>query len=182
MQVFILASGAGGSPIQQLSNAASARLYGSELELAWKPLHSFTAQLGAGYTHSRFANFNSALGGDLTGKTLPSAPKFNLNALLKYEVSWSRGITAFEINDKYQSKQFFSVNNDPLLTQPGYAITDARIAFTTLDERASVTLWGRNIANKGYLVGAYDLKAFGWDEWVVGDPRTWGVSVQYRIR
>jgi iron complex outermembrane receptor protein len=182
MQVFILASGAGGSPIQQLSNAASARLYGSELELAWKPLHSFTAQLGAGYTHSRFANFNSALGGDLTGKTLPSAPKFNLNALLKYEVSWSRGITAFEINDKYQSKQFFSVNNDPLLTQPGYAITDARIAFTTLDERASVTLWGRNIANKGYLVGAYDLKAFGWDQWVVGDPRTWGVSVQYRIR
>jgi len=45
-----------------------------------------------------------------------------------------------------------------------------------------VSRQGRNIANKGYLVGAYELKAFGWDQWVVGDPRTWGVSVQYRIR
>ena len=55
-QVFVLVSGAGSVPFQQLSNAAASSLYGAELELDWKPLSGLLAQLGAGYTHSRFDN------------------------------------------------------------------------------------------------------------------------------
>ncbi len=178
-QVFILASGAGGAPFQQLSNAAASSLYGSELELAWKPLAPLLIQVGAGYTQSRFDNFNSSIGGNLTGNTLPSAPKGNVNALLRYEVPVSPGTIALEVDGKYQSSQFFSVNNDPVLRQKAYGLMNARMSLTTLQDRLTVTAWVHNLADKAYLVSAYDVKAFGFDEWAAGDPRTYGITVRY---
>jgi len=181
-QVFILESGSGGAPFQQLSNAAASSLAGAEAELAWKPTAGLLAQIGAGYTYSRFDNFVSPVGGNLTGNTLPSAPKSNLNGLIRYELPVSGGTLAAQVDGKYQSKQFFSVNNDPLLRQDGYTLMNARISYSTLGDRLVVSAWGRNITNKQYLVAAYDLSAFGFDEWVVGDPRTFGVTVRYRTR
>lgn len=181
-QVFILESGSGGAPFQQLSNAAASSLAGAEAELAWKPTSGLLAQLGAGYTYSRFDNFVSPVGGNLTGNTLPSAPKSNLNGLIRYELPVSGGTLAAQVDGKYQGKQFFSVDNDPLLRQDGYTLINARISYSTLGDRLVVSAWGRNITNKQYLVSAYDLSAFGFDQWVVGDPRTFGVTVRYRTR
>jgi iron complex outermembrane receptor protein len=179
-QVFILAAGPGGTPFQQLSNAAASSLAGAEAELAWKPTTGWFAQIGAGYTYSRFDSFDSPIGGNLTGNTLPSAPKANLNGLIRYELPVWAGTFAVQFDAKYQSKQFFSVDDDPLLTQAGYTLTNARISYATLEDRLTISAWGRNIGNKNYLTSAYDLSSFGFDQYVVGDPRTFGVTVRYR--
>lgn len=180
-QVFILASTDSGAPFQQLANAATSSLYGAELELAWQPVAALLVQAGAGYTHSRFDEFNSPVGGDLSGNELPSAPDFNFNALIQYSWPMFGGTFALEADSKYTGDQFFSVNNDPLLTQDAYWLTNARASFSTADERVTVAVWGRNIADERYLAGAYDLAAFGFDQWVVAEPRTYGVSLQYRF-
>ena len=179
-QVFVLAAGPGGTPFQQLSNAAASSLAGAEAELAWKPLTGLLAQIGAGYTYSRFDNFDSPIGGNLTGNTLPSAPKTNLNSLVRYELPVWAGTLALQLDGKYQSKQFFSVDNDPLLTQAAYTLLNARISYATLADRLTISAWGRNIGNKNYLTAAYDLSSYGFDQYVVGDPRTFGVTVRYR--
>lgn len=181
-QVFILASGAGGSPFQQLSNAAASSLYGAELELAWKPLRGLTLQAGLGYTHSRFDEFDSPLGGDLSGNRLPSAPKTNLNLLARKEWPAFRGTIAVQADAKYTGRQFFSVNNDPLLSQGSYWLANGRVSFTTAGEHLTVALWGKNLADEDYLPGAFDLAAFGFDQWVVGEPRTYGITLSYRLR
>lgn len=181
-QVFILETGPGGTPFQQLSNAAASSLAGAEAELAWKPITGLLAQVGAGYTYSRFDSFDSPTGGNLTGNTLPSAPKTNLNGLIRYELPVSAGTFALQLDGKYQSKQFFSVDNDPLLAQGGYTILNARIGYSTLEDRLIISAWGRNIGNKNYLASAYDLSAYGFDQYVVGDPRTFGVTVRYRTK
>jgi iron complex outermembrane receptor protein len=179
-QVFVLESGPGGTPFQQLSNAAASSLAGGEAELAWKPITGLFAQIGAGYTYSRFDSFDSPVGGNLTGNTLPSAPKTNLNGLIRYELPVSPGVFAMQLDGKYQSKQFFSVNNDPLLAQDGYTTMNARISYSTLGDRLVVSAWGRNIGNKNYFASAYDLSSYGFDQYIVGDPRTFGVTVRYR--
>ncbi len=181
-QVFVLATGTGNTPFQQLSNAAASSIYGGEAELAWKPLSGLQIQIGAGFTESRFDSFISPLGGNYTGNTLPSAPTTNINGMIQYEIPVSAGTMTFEFDGKYQSAEFFSVNNDPILRQDGYTLMNSRISFTTLKDRLTVSGWARNLGNKSYLVGAYDVSSFGFDEYVVGDPRTFGVTVQYRIR
>jgi iron complex outermembrane recepter protein len=181
MQVFIIAA-SGANVFQQLANAAAASLHGGELELAWKPAAAWTLQLGSGYTESRFDSFHNSLSGDLTGKTLPSAPKFNVNGLARYEIALPKGTLGLEVNGKYQSSQFFSVNNDPLLKQGGYGTWDARVSYSILNDRLVVSFWGKNLSNRGYFVGAYDLSAYGWDQYNVGEPRTYGVTVHAAVR
>lgn len=182
-QVFVLASGDdGGVPIQQLSNAAASTLYGLEMEATWRPLDALVIQLGAGYTHSEFDEFNTPLGQDLSGRTLPSAPETNVNAMATYTIPSRIGAWAFEVDGKYQSKQYFSVNNDPILSQGAYALANAHVSWTSSNEHATLTAWVRNLADKDYLVGAYDLASFGWDQWVVGEPRTYGVTFEYHTR
>ena len=181
-QVFVLASGDAGLPIEQLSNAAASTLYGLEIEATWRPIDALAIQLGAGYTDSEFDQFNTPLGEDLSGRTLPSAPKTNVNAMATYTVPSSVGAWAFEVDGKYQSKQYFSVNNDPILSQRAYALTNAHVSWTSSNEHTTLTAWVRNLADKNYLVGAYDLAAFGWDQWVVGEPRTYGVTFEYHMR
>ncbi len=178
-QVFVLASGDSGVPVQQLSNAAASTLYGVELEAVWKPLDRLQVQVGAGYTHSEFDEFETPLGQDLSGGTLPSAPETNVNALLLYTIPSTVGSWAVGTDAKYQSKQYFSVNNDPILSQGAYTIANAHVSWTSQGEQATVTAWVRNLADEDYLVAAFDLASFGWDQWVVGEPRTYGVTVEY---
>lgn len=180
-QVFILASGAGGTPFQQLSNAAASTLYGAELELAWAPVQGLLLQLGAGYTHSNFDEFDSEIGGDLSGNELPSAPPLNLNVLARYEWAAFGGTLAVQADAKYNDDQYFSVNNDPVLAQEAYSVVNARAGYTTASGRLSVTLWGRNLGDEQYATGAYDLAAFGFDQIIVGDPRSYGLTLSYRL-
>jgi iron complex outermembrane recepter protein len=181
-QVFILASGGGGTPFQQLSNAAASSLYGAEVELLAKPVRGLFLQAGAGYTHSRFDEFDSPLGGDLSGNRLPTAPKLNLNLVARYEWPALGGTLAVQGDTKYNSQQFFSVNNDPLLQQDAYWLSDARVSYTSANDRLTVSLWERNVSDENYLVAAFDVAAFGFDQWVPGDPRSYGLSVSYRAR
>ena len=181
-QVFVLASGEEGVPVQQLSNAAASTLYGLELEAAWQPIDELVIQLGAGYTHSEFDKFSTPLGEDLSGRTLPSAPETNVNAMAAYTMPSSVGAWVFAVDGKYQSQQYFSVNNDPLLSQDAYTLANAHISWMSSSRHATVTAWVRNIADKDYLVGAYDLASFGWNQWVVGEPRTYGITFEYHTR
>ncbi len=178
-QVFVLASGDSGVPIQQLSNAAASTLYGVEMEAVWQPVDELVVQLGAGYTHSEFDEFETPLGEDLSGGTLPSAPETNLNAMVAYTIPTAIGAWVLQVDGKYQSKQYFSVNNDPILSQGAYTIANARVSWTSRNEHTDVTAWVRNLADEEYLVNGLDLASFGWDQWVVGEPRTYGVTVAY---
>ncbi len=180
MQVFIIAA-SGANVFQQLANAAAASLYGGEVELAWKPANAWTLQLGSGYTQSRFDSFQNSVSGDLTGKSLPSAPKYNANGLVRYEWPLAGGTLAAQVDGKYQTSQFFSVTNNPLLRQGAYGIWNAQVSYAMLNDRVRVTLWGKNLANRGYFVGAYDLSAYGWDQYNVGEPRTYGLTVHAAV-
>ncbi len=181
-QVFVLASGEADLPVQQLSNAAASTLYGLEVEATWQPIDALIVQLGAGYTHSRFDEFDTQLGADLSGRTLPSAPETNVNAMATYTIHSSVGAWAFEVDGKHQSQQYFSVNNDPILSQGAYTLANAHLSWTSPNEHTTVTAWVRNLAAEDYLVGAYDLASFGWDQWVVGEPRTYGITFEYHTR
>ena len=181
-QVFVLASGEAGVPVQQLSNAAASTLYGLEIEATWRPIDELVIQLGGGYTHSRFDEFATPVGEDLSGRTLPSAPETNVNARVTYTIPSSLGTWALAVDGKYQGKQYFSVNNDPLLSQGAYSLANAHVSWTSASEHVTVTAWVKNLADEEYLVGAYDLAAFGWDQWVVGEPRTYGVTFGYHTR
>ena len=69
-------------------------------------------------------------------------------------------------------------------TQPAYGLFNAAITADLPRWHSSLTFWGKNLADKRYLVSDISLLnnnagvAFG----NYGDPRTWGVDYTYSFK
>ena len=63
---------------------------------------------------------------------------------------------------------------------PGYWLFNARLTYT-YDERLSISVWSRNLANKFYYVYGLNLNAFYQDYLTRGAPRTFGVEGTVRF-
>jgi len=188
MQVFNLvpAQAAGALPVQVLDNAPTATIEGVELEAETKPFHDFTTQLNLGFLDTRMGTFVSGLGTseveNFTGHRLPLAPRFNAEAIAAYTIDMPNDdLVKAQTSLSYRSKQFFDVDNDPLLTQSGYWLLNARLAYMTNDGRWEFAAFGKNLTGTKYLNYATNLSSpFGLLEEVVGAPRSGGIEVTYR--
>lgn len=76
---------------------------------------------------------------------------------------------------------FFDSANSPVLKQDGYWMWNARMAYATANDQWEVAFWGRNLGNEEYLVYAFDLSDFGFQELMLGTPRTVGLSVDFKF-
>jgi iron complex outermembrane receptor protein len=76
----------------------------------------------------------------------------------------------------------FTVMCAPVEREKGYEVANARLGFTTADEKVDVSFFVSNLFNKAYRVYAFDGSLYWGDVLgVYAKPRTWGVSVQYNF-
>ena len=83
---------------------------------------------------------------------LPNSPEWRVNFNPRYEREVGSNLSAYaDFNLAYQSKVNFSVEQDPLLVQPGYATVDATIGIRPLSANGlSASIWVRNLFNEHY--------------------------------
>ena len=173
----------GGVPVQLLTNASSAEIYGAELEISARPTEPLTLSLGAGLLHTALKGFRSDGGVDLSGNRLVLAPSTTLNGLARYEfpvrdTSWK---IAVQTDFRYQDKVYFSTANSPLLAQPGYWIWNARLSLLEKDDRWEIAAQVRNIGDKDYRTEAFDFSSAGWNLYIFGTPRTYELTATVRF-
>jgi iron complex outermembrane receptor protein len=82
----------------------------------------------------------------------------------------------------YQSKVFFDAANTSTMNafQPGYGLVGGRIIFRPARGDWDFAVWGKNLGDKRYFrnVAISGPSGLG----TPGDPRTYGVSVNWRLR
>ncbi|WP_458732879.1 TonB-dependent receptor [Sphingobium xenophagum] len=154
------------TPAFAVQNAAEAQSTGVELSAAARIGQGLTLNFAGSYVHARFTDFKNAscfagqtaaqgcVGGqqDATGNQLPNAPKFNVTASLNYERPVMDNVAVFfGTSIFHQSKVLYDLANDPRQVQSGYETVNASIGFKTLDDRAKVTFYVRNLFDKYYL-------------------------------
>jgi iron complex outermembrane recepter protein len=165
----------------EVVDSADVRGYGVEASLLAQPLDGLTVGLSVGGLHAEYTDFPDAPANN--GNRLVSAPKFSSSASVDYDIPISaQWEFSAGINANYRSRNYFNVENDSLLSQAGYALTNARIAFRRSGESSKfeVALWGQNIFDETYLTQVLDIAAYtGSDLAVYGLPRTYGISVRY---
>jgi iron complex outermembrane receptor protein len=186
-------------------NAGSSKIYGFEGSVDALFTEADKVDLGLTLLHARFDDFLAsptngtaalgALGADrvvgstangvtvyndqLSGNMLPQAP--NVTLALGYEHTWKvsgdNGFN-FRAEAKYQSKQFFDSFNYNDSEQEGYATINAYIGYST--EKWRVNLFGRNLADKVYLVDAAEITTGGAHtyRYGFGAPRTFGIHFE----
>lgn len=160
-------TGTGVSFITGIANAASARSYGFETEATARVASGLTVGAGAGYDRAYYASFQNAQSGlgtsaDLSGATLPNAPKWTLHADGEYRHSFSAEDSGFlrlewfykggikpDQNSEFHSGYPWDV--------PSYDVWNLRAGFT--HGNWSVIAFDENVLNKKYYTNAYE-KAF----------------------
>lgn len=83
---------------------------------------------------------------------LPNSPAWRFNINPRYTQSVGAGLEGYvDLSLSYQSKINFTVEQDPLTVQPGYATVDASIGIKPDEGRGfSASLFVRNLTNKHY--------------------------------
>ncbi|WP_374577818.1 TonB-dependent receptor [Phenylobacterium sp.] len=176
LQLYTLVN-TGALPLQLLDNAANATIYGAEVELVAKPVQHLDVTMNLGLLDTKIEDFVSA-GANFSGNRLALSPKVTFSGVASYEIPLRNTSAAVVLQSSvsYRSSQFFSADNDPLLSQDGYWLVGGRIALRSDDGRWEAAVFGRNLTAERYVNYAVDLSDFGFIEQNIGEPRMFGLE------
>jgi iron complex outermembrane receptor protein len=178
-----------------LSNADKVRVYGAELDGNARFGRNFSTFGAVAYTVGKYVSFTNApvpleeTGApsafkDISGETLPGISKWaasfggeltsNKGSFLEQDGKFFIGAEAY-----YRSSFSSSPSPSAYLNIDGYALLNARIGFRAMNG-LSVIMWSRNLLNKDYYEQLLPAGGnAGQYAAVLGDPRTYGVTLRF---
>lgn len=165
-------------------NAGRARSEGVEIELTALPFDG--VEIGASYAYldARFTKFTglpSTIGtGSFTGKRLRQAPEHSVNAYAQYSFELGElGQLSAKVDYRYQDLSYYDPDNNPIAVIPAYSLWNARLAWTSQDDRWEIAGWVRNLADEEYRTHVYSQRDSRIAFATFGAPRTYGVTAMF---
>lgn len=176
-----------GNGVTRTENAATARIYGVDAQLDFRPNRHFSWSAGVGLLSARFTDFPSAsavtasgvvFSIDAAGNRLPVAPNFTANTSINYQTPLAGGEFFGSATLSYTGSSF--ANADNRLRMPSYTLVNGSIGWRTQDERFEGRLWVRNLTDATYYQYRLEQSTVG-DAQVQAPPRTYGATLTTRF-
>ena len=173
-----------------LQNAASAEIYGGELELTAAVTKDLKLRGALVYTHANYTRFPAAQGflprptggnqvvtADVSGNHIIRAPRHTIN----FGFDWGHDVRGgrFQIvgNLFHSARVYYDFLN--LASQKPYTTISGEMSWTSPDEAWRFSLWAKNITNEAY-VQTLRPGALGTDA-IYERPRQVGIGAAYRF-
>jgi iron complex outermembrane recepter protein len=146
------------------TNAASAEIKGIELEASARLARDFAGPGSRvnfsgtlGYIDAEYKEFivNEVDVSDL--RAIQNTPEWTLSGTLDGTVGMANGLLSASTTVSYRSKTNQFETPSPFLDQPGYALWDASLVWTSDDDRYSIGLHAKNITDKEYITSGYQF-------------------------
>jgi iron complex outermembrane recepter protein len=90
-------------------------------------------------------------------RRIQNTPKWTLSGTLDYTAPVAGGTVDINTTLSYRTKTFQFETPSPFLDQPGYALWDANLVWTSRNERYSIGLHAKNITDKQYITSGYQF-------------------------
>lgn len=173
-----------------LQNAASAEIYGGELELFVDPVPGLNLRAALAYAHSEYVDFPNAQvflpqpgGGNLvstadaSGNQLVRAPEFTLTLNGRYTFDAWEGEAFVGGNLFHSSSVYYDYLN--IFEQEPYQLLTAEIGWTNPDDDFTFRIYGKNLTNEAVVqqISPGPLAAYATYE----RPREIGASLEVRF-
>jgi len=162
-----------------IDNAGKTRSKGVDISLSARPTSRLRLDVSATLQRARFREYVSN-GISFAGNHQLRSPDVQVSVAGEYAVPLSVGDLTFRGDYAYQSKVYFDAANTstPNGFQPGYGVVNGRITFAPAGANWDVGVWGKNLADKRYFRNVVINGPTGIG--TPGDPRTWGVTLNWR--
>ncbi|WP_291836982.1 TonB-dependent receptor [Brevundimonas sp.] len=173
-----------------VDNVGSSTFYGAELEGRLRILDNLTANFAIGYLHSDFEEFlrynlTTAKYEDISSQVvLQNAPEWTgyLGFTWIGDVAGGELAVTPSISYRGDYSQFEFPN--PVLDQQAYSLVDLSVVWTDPSDRFTVGLYGKNLTDEEYRVGAYNFAGATFDNSLIGyygPPQTVTATVQFKF-
>jgi iron complex outermembrane recepter protein len=159
------------------ANAGNAAVYGSELEIAARPIPQLSLSFAGGYTHSALVQ-NTPQTGGVKGAQLQNVPKATLSGAVDYTIP----VTSAYSLDARLSADYVGPRVDNLGPLPSYSVAKLRTGL--LRDRLAAYFYVNNITNKiVYLSNASSesVNLPSYNRIATQMPRTFGVDLSYNF-
>lgn len=166
-----------GALVLSVFNAGESEIYGFELEVNAQPTENFSLDFGLGYLENEYTELDPGTGIQ-PDASLPDAPELTFNASAQYSFPvGDLGEITIRGGGAYKSETFKDAFNTQPLTQPGYWLADASVAFDSYDGLWRLAFVGTNLSDEVYLTNGINVEAFGYFEGYYGRPREFSVTL-----
>jgi iron complex outermembrane recepter protein len=169
------------SNLGQIIFNTDATVSGGEIEFAVSPTERLDFLLGVGFINEANAEDIGSPAGAIRDRDMVLAPELQLNTIIRYNIPVGEGNLALQWDGFYQTEQWFDLQNHPISESDAYAVWNAKVMWTSGNEKWNVTGWVNNVFEEEYLVYTFDFTAaFGYNQLGYGRPRWAGVTVGYQ--
>ncbi len=171
--------------LEQLVNVPKARINGAEVEVTARPIRGLTLRGAVTYVDSKVLDFtginNERVLADYRGSALPFSPKWHVVADIDYGWDLNDSIGAFVgANMLYNNKTNSTLGVAPASVIDAFTTVDLRAGIKSLDERWSLSVWGRNVFDEYYWTNQFVTQ-----DVVVryaARPATYGVTLKFGFK
>lgn len=179
-----------------LANAEKVRVQGLEIDGNIRLSKAFYVYAAVAYTDGKYVSFKNApvpleeTGGasafkDVSGGRLPGISKWagSLGGELSFagKLINEEGKFFLALDSYYRSEFSSSPSPSKFLNIEGYTLLNGRVGFRANDG-LSLFVWARNLLNKDYFEQLLPAAGnAGHYAGVLGDPRTYGVTLRYTL-
>jgi iron complex outermembrane receptor protein len=183
----------GTQPAAAVVNAGRARVQGIEFEANWRVTDRFRISGFMGITDAKYIDFQAIGAGgvvfDLTDQPFLATPKFSSRLGATYDIPLANGRLRLGAGWNHQSNTSYQVIFFEGAESGVVDLVDARISWTSADNRFEIAAWATNLLNEEYLTAAQANRsgvssansavatAYG----TQGDPRFFGISGTVRF-
>jgi iron complex outermembrane receptor protein len=162
-----------------------ATVNGFELELHATPIDGLNIVLGAAYLDTAAENVpNNLLPGsvNLGDQAMPQSPEWTYNGLARYEWPALGGHLAIQGDVNFVDERAFNTVNHPALIGDSYTIANARITYTSSDDRWNMAIWIKNLTEEEYTSFAFDFSGSdGTTPGYINSPRWAGITASFNF-
>jgi iron complex outermembrane receptor protein len=171
-----------------VDNVGASTIYGFELEGSAFLTDDITANFAVGYLKNEFDEFITLVTGAPVDISDTREPQNSPEWSAYYGMTWRGDILGGELRVtpslSYRSDYRLFDIPDPILDQEGYVLADASVVWTAPSERWEVGLFGRNLTDVRYRVGAYSFPGATYNNSIsafYGPPTTYSARLTYRF-
>ncbi|MBO9379838.1 TonB-dependent receptor [Sphingomonas histidinilytica] len=178
-------------PISVLNNAASARMYGIDVETAFQFSRYLRISANGAYLDAKYKKYPNAVGFipltaapyansqilfDASGNRLPRAPKFTSTVSVDWTIPTGAGDVT--LTGSWYYNNGFYWDPQERLKERAYSLVNGQIALKATDN-LSLRIWGRNLLDKKYY--SYQTATSAGDQGAPAAPRTYGLAVDFQF-
>ena len=192
IQVTTVVPNALGIPLPAIDNAGKAIIQGVEGEFTLLPMEALRLTASFAYTDADYKEYLVAVdgSGDLVDRADEPMPRVaEWTAFISADVFIhvdDLGTFIPSVSAQYSSEIYHGFDRESFLvedqiTSDSVIFYGARLTWQLVDDRTTVTLWGKNLTNEDeYLVGGVPLVGVARSTGAIySEPRSYGLDISY---